>query len=389
MRVVRFIAWIAVVLLCALAFARAGSVLALAVGLALLVAPFVGWIAASRVARKLDVRLGSATTVGKSDQIGLTVSIRNPSRLPAAPVLLKLRAANLLTTESLDLPLEASCAPHATTDVAVEFSAELCGRIELCVDGVRVFEPFRLFSRTVSCQAQRRLTVMPELYDVQLRNLYAVSPLSDTTVFSPYVKGSDLSEVFGLRDYEAGDELKRIHWKLSEKLDQTIVRDPSLPLDNSVLLFWDKCLPSGATDGAKRADAMAEVVLALMEQLARADVSFEVASNDIPASRCLRAFATDEGDIYELVGQLLSNPVAPAAQSGLAEYVRFFGTLTCSRLLYICAERPADLDALLGSREALLFICDGGSDMVARGSVTELHFASDGVLALLQMAGVV
>lgn len=387
MRVVRFIAWVAVVLLCSVAFVRTGSALLLGIVITAIVMPLVGWLGVVFASREVDVDLASHTSATKGAAIALQVKFANGSRVPVPTARAIVYVRNLLTGEVADLPVSAPLSPRSNVTVPVELSSELCGRVECSVDRVQLFELFRLFSRTIECPAERRLTVMPDLHEARLRDVYAASPLSDTTVFSPYVRGSDLSETFGLREYEQGDELKRIHWKLSEKIDKMIVRDASLPLDNALMLFWDKRVSENASDVALAADTMAEVVLALMEQMVQAGVAFEISSNDIPASRCTRAFVTDENDIYEVIGQLLSAPFAPAAESGLAEYVRFYGDLTCSRLLYVCAERPYNLENLIGQREAVLLVCDGGSDMTARGQVAEVHFPPGDARVALDMMG--
>ena len=403
MRAVRIIVWAAVVALCALAFACTGAVALIGIAIALLVVPLLGWAALIPAAQSIKANLSSATSASKGAPVNIALVLENGSRVPVAHVQTVVHARNMLTSETCAVEVAGALSPRSVAEVPVELSSERCGRVECTVETVRLFEPFRMFSRTVACPAERRLTIVPTLHDVILRDIYAASPLSDTTIFSPYVRGTDLSEVFGLREYEPGDELKRIHWKLSEKLDQTVVRDASLPLDNSLLLFWDKHVSTGSLDStnaksptgassagdvARRADAMAEVMLALMEQLSRAGVSFEVASNDIPASRCIRSFVTDENDIYETIGHLLSSPVMPASEAGLSEYVRFFGDLSCSRLVYVCCERPHNLEALLGNREALLLICDGGTDTRAWTTVTEIHFPADGARFALEMVGV-
>lgn len=43
--------------------------------------------------------------------------------------------------------------------------------------------------------------------------------------------GTDVSEVFGLREYREGDTLQSIHWKLSGKMHQLIVREFGRPVN--------------------------------------------------------------------------------------------------------------------------------------------------------------
>ena len=384
---VRGIVWVAMALLALLAFACTGWAPLLAVAIAVLMVPPVGLLLAVLAARKVGATLASKTTASKDEPVDARMGFSNASGIPVAHARATIHVSNLLTGEQAQVSVSASLPPRGQVEVPFELSSANCGRIACSVESICLFEPFRIFSRRVPCEAQRRLTVMPTLHSAHMRDVHAASPLSDTTVFSPYVKGTDLSEVFALREYEEGDELKRIHWKLSEKIDRVIVRDASLPLDNALLLFWDKNISSGAADVAERADAQAEVVLALMEQLARADVSFEVASNDIPAGTCPRSFVTGEADIYEVIGQLLSAPMMPAAASGINEYRRFHGALSCSRLIYVCAERPAGIEDALGMSEALIIVCDGGLDVSVQPPVSEVHFPKDGAQIALEIVG--
>ena len=65
-------------------------------------------------------------------------------------------------------------------------------------------------------------------------------------------RGEDRSEVYQLREYRPGDDIRQIHWKLSSKLDRMIVRDPGLPLERSVLLLWER----RGTPAAQESDAL-------------------------------------------------------------------------------------------------------------------------------------
>ena len=81
--------------------------------------------------------------------------------------------------------------------------------------------------------------------------------------------GNDFSEIYSLRGYEPGDDVKRIHWKLTEKTDEVLVREGSRPQEDEVLLYWDR---TGNTVPAV-ADALAECVtsvgLALLQSRLR------------------------------------------------------------------------------------------------------------------------
>ena len=62
----------------------------------------------------------------------------------------------------------------------------------------------------------------------------------DSENYAPDRTGYDLAEVYALREYAPGDSLRQMHWKLSSKLDKLVVREPSLPVRRSVLVFWER-----------------------------------------------------------------------------------------------------------------------------------------------------
>ena len=53
---------------------------------------------------------------------------------------------------------------------------------------------------------------------------------ADSDRFSTYKKGDDPSEIFDIREYADGDKIQRIHWKLSSKTGDLMVKEGSLPL---------------------------------------------------------------------------------------------------------------------------------------------------------------
>lgn len=83
------------------------------------------------------------------------------------------------------------------------------------------------------------IAVFPESHDISGTVNKAIRLNEESSVYSEHCPGDDPSEVFDLRDYCMGDKLNRIHWKLSSKKDQFIVKDYSLPVDSPAALLLD------------------------------------------------------------------------------------------------------------------------------------------------------
>ena len=73
-----------------------------------------------------------------------------------------------------------------------------------------------LFSHTIVNESRHQVRVLPKLFDVSRVDLTTVSSEESQRAFQAQV--SDDMDYAGVRDYEWGDPLKAIHWKLSASL---------------------------------------------------------------------------------------------------------------------------------------------------------------------------
>ena len=67
--------------------------------------------------------------------------------------------------------------------------------------------------------------------------------------------GMDSQEIFDTRYYRQGDLLKNIHWKLSAKADDLLVKEFSMPADQSVEIYLDMGELEAEQPKAKKAPA--------------------------------------------------------------------------------------------------------------------------------------
>ena len=90
----------------------------------------------------------------------------------------------------------------------------------------------------VKCKSTGKIQILPELYEVPVfltsatKNFYGESDLYDEQR-----SGYDKNEIFGIRTYQKGDRLQNVHWKLSAKQDELMVKEESLPKSCPVVLF--------------------------------------------------------------------------------------------------------------------------------------------------------
>ena len=87
--------------------------------------------------------------------------------------------------------------------------------------------------------------IVCEKYDIPVEQSLAFGDGQNEGQQTLSKKGYDATEVFELREYQPGDSIRTIHWKLSEKFDTVLVREPSDTSSYDILVMFDAGLTSG------------------------------------------------------------------------------------------------------------------------------------------------
>lgn len=110
-----------------------------------------------------------------------------------------------------------------------------CGILHLTVRGIYLYDYLGLFRFRLAHPKQVRIPVRPEpIAPKEVPELGAKTH----TRWQPR-RGGGFSENHDLRLYRPGDNLQQIHWKLSAKTGNLILREPLEPLHSRLLLRLD------------------------------------------------------------------------------------------------------------------------------------------------------
>lgn len=221
------------------------------------------------VRKHIHGKLVLPTTAAKKTACMGSIFLENKAWLPAAKIYCRIGMINDLTGEENVLEIISGLGPKrkSTRDFLLE--GEYCGRVYVYVQSVKILDYWGLFAVNVPMKAAARITILPELFSCDV----AASPVcavSDENAVSR--KGEDRTEVFQLREYRSGDDIRQIHWKLSSKLDKLIIREASQSVSRSLLVFWDK--RDDATP--ENMDAMAEATVSICQALCDKGVTYDL-----------------------------------------------------------------------------------------------------------------
>ncbi len=190
--------------------------------IALLLVVFLPWISLvfslpAILTVKAELRCPEKTR----QDMPVRTALKLKSKLPTPPVRCTIRLINHLTGQRfLGEPGE-------------RIPTEHCGRMTISYPYMYVYDYLGLFRRRLNREAV--CTIMIEPKPVETAQLPTGKQTRSMHLWRPK-PGGGFSEVYDLRTYRPGDELRQIHWKMSAKTGKLIYREAMEPIRQGNLL---------------------------------------------------------------------------------------------------------------------------------------------------------
>ena len=246
---------------------------------------FVPWISMGMnlyLKNRIYIDITLPVSIGKNELVEAMVTVHNKSHLPCARLYCEVIVENRLTQEKVPLLLAFHAGASGEANTSFEVRSEYCGYLYAYPSAVWLmdwigFLPVRC--RQVEKKFQRIIeektgcAVIPDTFQPHLYIDMVQNVREDAQHWSQLHKGNDFSEVFAMRDYLSGDSLKQIHWKLSSKRGQLIVREASLPVEKSLLLFWNK---NSTESHPNEMDALEECAASVSQEILNLGYQFTI-----------------------------------------------------------------------------------------------------------------
>ncbi|MDQ3680756.1 MAG: DUF58 domain-containing protein [Actinomycetota bacterium] len=127
--------------------------------------------------------------------------------------------------------------PGQAMKAAYELSGEERGVYDLGPLDVRLEDPFGLASRTVATAPVTTLVVYPSIEP--LDPLPAGSDERRSRLHPLAAAAAVDGELYALREYHVGDDLRRVHWRSTAKRDEVMIRHDDVPLQDATTVVLD------------------------------------------------------------------------------------------------------------------------------------------------------
>jgi len=199
---------------------------------------FLIWTLYLKYSLKINFSV-SEKTAGKGQPFTVTLNIVNKSIFPVSKAEAVIEYQNMVNGDINEVELYFPIQSLNAQKIDFQLTSKFCGKIKIRSSFVMIYDPIRLFKAKTARNIETEITVMPTYQEINGYILDSYYIDDESTRFSQTKSGDDPSEVFDFHEYHIGDKPSRIHWKLSSKKDEFIVKDLSMPVSEKTVIFPD------------------------------------------------------------------------------------------------------------------------------------------------------
>ena len=274
---------------------------------------------------KLRVLL-PATRVLRGESFQIRGELTNSSRFPIPQLMVRLAVRAFPEKEELLLKGKLMLDGEERGCLCFQLDSSHCGCLEIRPDQLMVTDYLGAFQRRCRIDGDEKhlLFILPEA-------LHGKSQLPDAQGDSPdedgnsQRQGSNAIDVSQIRSYQKGDSLKLVHWKLTARLNELMVKEMMEPTEKLTWLYLNlqesPDLPA-VRRNPEAWDHFVETVASLSAMLLKMEKRHMVLWIDSLGSTLVRTSVSDEQSLQEMLcGLLRTDTFLPKDDSPLLKEI--------------------------------------------------------------------
>lgn len=203
----------------------------------LLVLPAVSIISAAVAIRNIDIAIeGTNEKLNINEPFLLRVRVTNKSFIPVLNVFMNVDVENDFFMSAGTHVLNIPAFIKGVNEVEYRLSSEYIGIIKVSIPDMVIMDWFGFVRLKKKVGVSKEYTILPDTAIQVMPDNTAISA-GMTEAEESHKKGNDFAEVSDIREYIPGDKLQNIHWKLSAKENNIMVKERvSLSSDELMVL---------------------------------------------------------------------------------------------------------------------------------------------------------
>ena len=305
--------------------------------------------------KNLTAVIKGERTIDKNVKTDVSVEMKNDSLIPVPSCRCSLSCENVLTKEKQEIPMSQSFLPRGKSSGGLTLTERFCGREDISIVDAVISDPVGLFSRKQQLAGQSSVYVMPEVKEIEIPSEYLDSYDMESYSYSQVKKGNDTGEVFGIREYAEGDSPKQIHWKLSAKLGEMMVKIPSFPIENKLVVLLDNSIAEGVQLSPEVRSGLVELFFSVSHSLLKKNITHSLGWCDHKTGAFIVRRIENDSDMWAAVPEALSAGIEQSRLSTVYRFLESSGEEHFTNHFIVSAGDPVETERLAEYGEVRVF----------------------------------
>ncbi|MBN2878764.1 MAG: DUF58 domain-containing protein [Clostridia bacterium] len=184
-----------------------------------------------KVSQKLE-----PSVVEHGEKATYTCRIHNEGFLPTCALTINFLFSETMFKDQLEKK-SFSLPPGVSSNYEYSLFCRYRGVYSVGIDTMEVTDLLNVFRVKITNIESKNITVLPKITQLPY---FVLSPKAESDVMvSSSMSAESANSLVDVRRFEQGDALKHIHWKLSARHNQLLVRNMERSAQNSTLIFLD------------------------------------------------------------------------------------------------------------------------------------------------------
>lgn len=266
----------------------------------LIIFPLISLMLARIMTRKMQVNLWfEKDMIGRGSDNVLNIEVENSMYIPSSGCSVWIEIENYYYNDKKNIKVDVPIIGHGKNKVSLKISSDNSGYIVANVVKVVNKDLLALFNINQEKTGEAKYMVMPA--NICVEDIKEVFVKDDDATENLHEVGEDTSEIESIREYIPGDRMQRIHWKLSGKLEELMVKEYALNYDIEISLVCELHVNNdekGNLDDIL--DGLYSILLILLETNERLDLYFvNKAHNGV-----INHSISSESDVLDALAQI-------------------------------------------------------------------------------------
>lgn len=205
---------------------------------AMVIIPILSYASIRYLANRIEVSVtGAALVENRDDDFFFNINIDNPTMFFSNNCILEIKISNKFFDTSQTHSVVLPATPFSSATVTYPLKSQHCGILNVDITEFCIYDALNFFHIKKSIAVHKEIPIYPSPKSTDNTVLSDLSNGCDDK--ENMKKGYDATEVSNIREYIPGDRLSDIHWKLSAKENNLMVKEHIQNTSKELTVFVD------------------------------------------------------------------------------------------------------------------------------------------------------